>query len=469
MKKIFIFLLTSFFTIQYSTFAQDNQNYTIKLNVKSLQDSTCYLAHFYLTPKSQIIKDTAQCDKNGNIVFKGAEPLPKGIYIISIGKSRSVQLVIGSEKEIEMTTDTSYTMAATQVLVSEENKAFYDYQNKMTEFTKEYQAIAEEGSGKVVNKNLDKQRNIQTKIQVYQNAFFEKNKNLVTAKILKAPQQPNIPESPKLANGSIDSTFALRWIQKHYFDNLDLSDEMYIKTPYLENKVDYYLDNLNYQVPDSLNKAADFIVKNAKNTKNMQKYLISHIASRYERPTFMGGDAVFVHMAEKYFIGMPSLWDSSTLAPINEKKIAVKNVLLGKKIQNAQLTDTTGTKIMPLHDVKAKYTLLFLYDPECGHCKERAPKVLAFYEKMKAKDLKVYAASTERDVVKMKKFISSQKTQAFINVYDHLTITDFKQKFNVFTTPQVILLDKDKKIIGRGLEEDQMEDLINKMEKGLIK
>ena len=71
--------------------------------------------------------------------------------------------------------------------------------------------------------------------------------------------------------------------------------------------------------------------------------------------------------------------------------------------------------------------------------------------------------------MKMKKFISSQKTQAFINVYDHLSITDFKQKFNVFTTPQVILLDKDKKIIGRGLEEEQMEDLINKMEKGLIK
>jgi thiol-disulfide isomerase/thioredoxin len=307
---------------------------------------------------------------------------------------------------------------------------------------------------------------MQNAVMAYQKDFFEKNKQTVAAKLLQAPQQPNIPESPKLANGKIDSTFALRWIQKHYFDYLDLSDEMYIKTPYFESKVDYYLDNLNYQVPDSLNKAADFVMAKARSTKTMQKYLASHIASRYERPTFMGGDAVFVHMAEKYFLGMPTLWDSSTLAPINEKKIAVKNVLLGKKALNANLTDTTGTRLVPLYDLKAKYTLLFLYDPECGHCKERAPKVLEFYKKVKQKvDLKVYSASTVNDVAKLKTFIKTTKTDGFIHVYDKLSVTNFKMNYNVFTTPQVILLDKDKKIIGRGLDEEQMEDLINKMEK----
>lgn len=467
MKKIFPLILLSLILFQIDILAQKKTGYQIKLQVKGLQDSTCYLAHFYLNPKSQIVKDTAQCDKKGQIIFTGNEELPKGIYIISIGKSRSVQLIVGNDNLIEMATDTSYSMESTKILVSDENKAFYDYQNKMAEFTKGYKEATEQAKNNLKGKELITA--YQTKVQQYQTKFFIDNKNTVTAKLLKAPQQPDIPESPKLANGAIDSTFALRWIQKHYFDNLDLSDEMYIKTPYLENKVDYYLDNLNYQIPDSLNKAADFIVKNAKSTKNMQKYLISHIASRYERPTFMGGDAVFVHMAEKYFLGMPALWDSSTLAPINEKKIAVKNVLLGNKAQNAQLTDLSGTKLVPLYDFQAKYTLLFLYDPECGHCKERAPKVLAFYEKMKAKDLKVYAASTVRDAEKIKKFVKDLKTEAFMNVYDNLTITDFKEKFNVFTTPQVILLDKDKKIIGRGLDEDQMEDLINKMERGAIK
>lgn len=465
MKKNTFLLFFAFCITVFKINAQKEEAYNIKLKVNGLKDSTCYLAHFYLNTKSQIIKDTAVCDKKGNIQFTGKEPLPHGIYIISIGKSNSVQLIIGDEKLIALEADTSYNSTQIKVVSSEENKLFYSYQNIMAEKTANYKTLSElkkAGNNAEVDEKI---KALQTELTVYQEMFFNKNANTATGKLLRAPQQPNIPTAPKLANGAIDSTFALRWIQKHYFDYLDLSDEMYIKTPYLESKIDYYLDNLNYQVPDSLNKAADFMVAKAKDTKTMQKYLISHIASRYERPSFMGGDAVFVHMAEKYFLGRPALWDSATLAPINEKKIAVKNVLIGAKIQNASLTDSTGTKIVALHDVKAKYLLTFFYDPECGHCKERTPKILAFYEKMKAKGLKVYAASTERDVAKIKKFIKEQKTENFINVFDSLTITDFKMKYNTYTTPQVLLLDKDKKIIGRGLEEEQMEDLINKMEK----
>ncbi|MES2798117.1 MAG: redoxin domain-containing protein [Bacteroidota bacterium] len=465
MKKYLLLLLIILPFTQYTIQAQSKKNYSIKLKVNGLKDSTCYLAHFYLSPKSQIIKDTTVCDANGNIEFKGDTELPKGIYIISVGTSKSIQLIIGNDSEIEMETDTTYDHSKLRVIRSEENKVFYDYQNTMAEKNKEFQNLNTIQKKQPDIKVTEMIKALQEGVMKYQKDFFEKNKNSIAAKLLKAPQQPNIPEAPKLQNGGIDSTFSLRWIQNHYFDNMDLSDEMFIKTPYLEGKIDYYLDNLTYQIPDSLSKAADFIMKKAQNTRNMQRYFSSHIASRYERPNFMGGDAVFVHMAEKYFLGMPSLWDSATLAPINEKKIAVKNVLLGQKIQNAQLVDTTGNQLITLYDLNAKYTLMFLYDPECSHCKERAPKILSFYEKMKSKGLKVFAASTVNDLDKMKTFIKTMKTAQFINVYDKFSITDFRSKYNVYTTPQVILLDKDKKIIGRGLEEDQMEDLINKMER----
>lgn len=467
-KHFFLFILISAL-FQLNLQAQSNKAYSIKINVKGLKDSTCYLAHFYLNTKSQIVKDTTVCDKFGNIIFEGDTSLPKGIYIASIGKSNSIQLIIGDENLIEIETDTSYQSSKIKIKTSEENKLFYGYQTVLSDISTKFKTLSEQKKGANDPEFETKLKALQKESSDFQSNFFEKNKNTLAAKLLKAPVQPTIPPAPKLANGAIDSTFQLRWIQKHYFDNMDLSDEMFIKTPYLESKIDYYLDNLTYQIPDSLNKAADGIMSKAKTTKTMQKYLASHIASRYERPTFMGGDAVFVHMAEKYFLGMPTLWDSATLAPINEKKIAVKNVLIGSKIQNAQLTDTTGKKVVDLYGVKAKYTLLFLYDPECGHCKERTPKILEFYNKMKSRDVKVYAASTERDLDKIKKFITTQKTQNFINVYDALTITDFKMKYNTFTTPVVILLDKDKKIIGRGLDESQMEDLINKMEKTAIK
>lgn len=461
-------MLRAFYTtvliifVQILALAQTKNAYTIKLKVNGLKDSTCYLAHYYRNAKSQIVKDTSKVDNQGNIIFTGTEKLPEGIYIIAIGKSRSVQLLV-AENLIEMESDTSYAIDKIKVLNSKENKLFYEYQNFISSRSQRMREVSTDNNNKEANKQSVAK--IQDEVLAFQKAFFEKNKTSFCAKVLKATMQPDIPEAPILANGRKDSTFALRWIQKHYFDNMDLSDEVFMKTPFLDDKLDYYLDNLNYQIPDSLNKAADFIMSRTGKTKNMQKLMASHIGSKYEQPSFMGGDAVFVHVAEKYFKNMPMNWDSSTLAAIEDKRIALKNVLIGAKAQNAILTDTTGKVLVPLYQVKAKYTLMFIYDPDCGHCKERAPKILSFYNKMKANDLKVYAASTVANPAKIKEFIKGQKTAEFINVYDQHSVTDFKHNFNVFTTPQVILLDANKKILARGLTEDQMEDLISKMEK----
>jgi peroxiredoxin len=462
-----LFVLTVFLlAVHYNTMCQEKNAYRIALNIKGLKDSTCYLAHYYRTTKSQIVKDTTKADAHGNIVFEGTETLPAGIYLIAIGKSHSIQLLV-PDQHVSLLADTTYALNAIKVLDGKENKLFYTYQNTLNATISSLKEVADLRKTNPADKALEQKfTKLQDQLTAFQEDFFAKNKDSFCAQVLQATLQPKIPEAPKLANGKPDSTFALRYMQNHYFDKMDLSNEMFIKTPFIEDRINYYLDNLNYQVPDSLYKAVDKIMAKTSTTKTMQKFLASHIGSRYERPSFMGGDAVFAHVAEKYFKNMPANWDSATLAAVEEKRIAVKNVLIGAKAYNAMLTDTTGRTVLPLHQVKAKYTLLFIYDPDCGHCKERAPHILALYNKLKTKDLKVYAASTVANVPKIKEFIKNQKTKDFINVYDGRSVTDFKKYFDVFTTPQVMLLDANKKIIGRGLNDEQLEDLIMRSEKG---
>ena len=87
----------------------------------------------------------------------------------------------------------------------------------------------------------------------------------------------------------------------------------------------------------------------------------------------------------------------------------------GKKLI---LKDTSDTKWVNLHELKAEYTILYFWDPECGHCKTITPKLAKLYkEKMKARNVEVYSVGKAigKDFEAWKKFIRENKLD-FINV-----------------------------------------------------
>ena len=51
------------------------------------------------------------------------------------------------------------------------------------------------------------------------------NKSDSVLAVFKATEDPEIPETPKLANGQLDSTFAYRYYKKHFFDQVDFGIE----------------------------------------------------------------------------------------------------------------------------------------------------------------------------------------------------------------------------------------------------
>jgi peroxiredoxin len=203
--------------------------------------------------------------------------------------------------------------------------------------------------------------------------------------------------------------------------------------------------------------------------RDVRRYVIYKIASTYENPKILGTDGAFVHIAEKYYIGEPALWDTSTVRKMKERVAVLKPLLIGKTFPDMYLTDTVGTEIL-IPKLVADYTVLFIYDPECGHCRESAPKLAKAYQSLKSKNVKVIAASIDRTPVKWKKFIKEFKLEELIHGIDiHKNpqsgkeeyYTDFKNNFDVYATPVVYVLDKDKKIIAKRLPVEQIEDFID--------
>jgi thiol-disulfide isomerase/thioredoxin len=183
----------------------------------------------------------------------------------------------------------------------------------------------------------------------------------------------------------------------------------------------------------------------------------------------VGTDGAFVHVAEKYYLGEPKLWDTMTVRKMKERLAVIKPLVIGKRIPEMVLTDPSGKRLL-LSTVPKDYTVVFIYDPECSHCKEETPKLLQQEAFFKEKNVGVFAASIVRDKAMWQKFITEFKIQTWYNGIDiHINpkngleeyYTDFKNTFDVYATPVIYILDKSKRIIGKRIPADKIQDFIN--------
>jgi thiol-disulfide isomerase/thioredoxin len=124
--------------------------------------------------------------------------------------------------------------------------------------------------------------------------------------------------------------------------------------------------------------------------------------------------------------------------------------LVGKTLVSPSVSDTLRRPIS-LSAIKADYTVVFFYAPHCGHCRDSAPKLKKYVDANKGKGIEVLAIPVEDSPEEWKKFIKEFKLQKAINGYDYASRTNYRQQYDVWTTPTVYVLDKSKKIIARKL------------------
>ncbi len=469
MKNLLLALLAGFLSLPVaqaqSTAQAPSDGFKITGHIAGLKDTTCVLAH-YFGATQYIPKDTARVDGAGNMVFEGKKSLPQGLFLVVVPKKGYMQLLITEDQQFSFDTDTASIVNAMKITGSKENELFYAYQQKLGKFSEEAQAInlqkktrSDAASSTMLNKQLS---DLQKQANDYRAQFLTDNPTTFAAKLFKATAEPEIPPAPKAANGRPDSIWVFNYYKDHFWDDFDFSDERFVRTPFLQTKIERYIKELTVQVPDSLIKEADFMVNKAIAGKNtdIKYYTIYYITSQYEQPKVMGTEGLFVHMFEKYYkTGIMTVSDSSTLKAIGERVAAIKPNLVGKTMLSPVLSDTLRRPIN-LSAIKADYTVVFFYSPTCGHCRESAPGLKKLVDKYKGKGVEVLAIAIDQSPEEWKKFIKEFKLGNAINGFDYAHKNDFRNQFDVFTTPTVNVLDKNKKILAHKLPAEQIEDFI---------
>ena len=159
--------------------------------------------------------------------------------------------------------------------------------------------------------------------------------------------------------------------------------------------------------------------------------------------------SVYAHLLNKYYINDPFLWDTTTVRLVKERYKYLKNLLIGSKIPNMKATDVNG-KERTLYEMKSTYTILYIYAADCAHCKNFTPQLVKFTQANKAKGIEVFAPIFGNNVETWKGFIKEFGSESFMNVIDKTGKVNFYQEFDAQFTPTIYILDKDKKIIGKG-------------------
>lgn len=439
--------------------------YSIKVKVTGFADTTCYLAYYY--GSKILVSDTFTVDAKGWAHFKGNEKLPGGIYLAVYPGSKYFELLIGNDnQEFTIETDTTDFVNNMKITGSPDNKLFNEYQRFLSSKSK---TLNQYKNQKNTTENEDSisiydqlMAGIEKEIKEYRQNIVKTQPNSFLASIIRAMMEPEVPDAPKDAQGNpTDPHFAYKYFKAHFWDTYDFADGRLVRTPIFNNKINYYLDNLTPKIPDSINVSADYIIEKARANKDAFRFALSNITYNYETSKIMGMDAVFVHLAQKYYLKGDAAWmDSTNLAKMTDRVNKLKHNLLGLKAPEMKIFDIDNRPFSLYNNVNAPYTLLAFWDYNCGHCKKEMPELVALHEKMKNKGLTIIGVCTRVEIDEIKKFAEEYKLP-WTNLWDPYNQSKFRDLYDIYSTPTLYLLDKDKKIIAKRIAPQQVEEIIN--------
>lgn len=442
--------------------------YEIKVTVKGLSDSTCQLAYYF--GDKQYIKDSAKADAKGNLIFKGPEDLPGGIYMVVLPGKKYFEMIVDKEQRFSLESDVADLVANMKVKGSKDNEIFYDYLRWITIRGKQVEELKKElevnKSNPEKSKEIkDKQAAIDAEVKQYKNDILAKYPATLLSAIFKASTDPDVPEPPKNADGSIDSLFRYRYFRAHYFDNINMKDDRLLRTPVFAPKIKQFVERILPQHPDSICVGAKKMIDLTDEKSEIFKYLVFYITNTYEKSNIMGMDAVFVCMAEQYYLSGKAFWvDSAQTEKIRERVNALKPCLIGKQAYNMRMYKPDFQQVS-LNEVKNKYTIIYFWDPSCGHCQKVTPKLSEFYKTNKEKfDVEVFGVYIETDTTEWFKYIK-EKELTWLNVADLTLKTNFRAYYDIYSTPVIYVLDRNKKIIAKRIDVENLVDFLTNYSK----
>ncbi len=455
--------------------------YKLNFEVKGLKDTTVYLLK-YLGDKLYYA-DTTEA-KGGKASFSKPN-YEGGVYAFYTGEGYFEFIMSDQDKVVNIATSTENFIKYMNVKQSAENQVFYQYvkfigemKPKSMEIVKKRDALDPEKDKKEIDKLNEQLTQMDKEVKQFQKDLVKKHEGKLVSKILKMSIDIEVPED-------LNDTLRGAYLREHFWDHTDLSDPRLARSPVFGNKVDFYFQKMMHQIPDTIVRHASLMIDQIEDSTDMMKFVLNYVHVNYETSNIMGMDAVYVKMSKLYYC--PPVENKAWWYPEENLKDRCENVtnwenlLIGVTAPNLILADTSEQKWINIHELPQAHKVMVFWDPDCGHCKKELPKLKKLYKELQEKgvDIEFIGIGTNLENEKWVEFIK-EKELPWINVSDfpdanknagkyvyEKRVTDyqslnFRKTYDIFSTPQIYLLDKDNVIIGKRLDANNLARILER-------
>jgi len=433
------------------------KDFEVKGQVKGILSKTVYLTSFY-GHKTTLI-DSASVNSSGEFIFNIDQKHPIGLYRIRMGQNLRAQFMGGGEQfvdlifnyeDIEFKTHFDFPFDSMNIIKSNENKLYYDYILKNDENKRKlellYRIVQEYPKTDAFYKDLIKQYN---KVQKDNNSFsknlISKNKGSFLSKIIAFDMLPiiNLQQTPEERD---------RKMKEAFFGENDFNDTILLYSDLIPSKVIRYLSlyrNEGYSQEmqeGAFINAIDIVMGKIGTNESIHNNVLDYLIEGFER---FGMESVLLHLYDHYILGNSCIDNEKTVS-LKEKTEAIKRMGKGQPAPHFIIKDIDNNDI-DLNKIEAEFTLVLFWASWCSHCTTVIPELLNLYNNTSRDKLEIIAISLDTKKADWEQYLKHQKT----NWINHASLKGWDcptaRSYFIYATPSLILLDRDKNILGKPL------------------
>jgi thiol-disulfide isomerase/thioredoxin len=428
------------------------QNNQITGTIPGLTNKEVYLLK--IVAENRKIIDTAITDLTGSFLFELSQNFPVGQYAVVSGPGQLIDLIYNHEN-IRFVTTGSTANDQVQIVESVENRIYYDYlyQKGMTLYKTDllqpllqnypaddpfYQVIAMQYT--FLKENFEERVNL----------LVTENPQTFAARIIKT-------DMPLLSDPALNFQEQKMYLKTHYFDKTDFNDTLLTRTNILSSKIVGYLslyqsDNMTKdQLENSLLIGLDTVLNKAAINQQVYEYIIDFLINGFQAIGFEKG---LEFIAEKNQLDQFCV-NTDRKKELENKIELIAKLSIGRTAPDFETIDLEGNMVR-LSDIGAEKTILIFWASWCPHCDEIMPLLKESYNPKNKRQLEIVAVSIDDYKEEVEKAISK-------NAYNWINIAELQgwdgqivEEYGVAATPTIFVLDKNKTIVGKPANIDDL-------------
>ena len=287
------------------------------------------------------------------------------------------------------------------------------------------------------------------------NATYQKVDN--SEQVVKQDQKKRIFQLPEVPVMLQTPELRAQYVAEHYWDHFDFRDTAYIHLPDItEQAAVNYMDLLRLVSPEVATNSLKGLVEKASAEPLMMNYMWKTFFRYWHEPNSpLKNEDLFILFCQ-------GVEQTPEVGLFLQERAAYYRKMAEKNRMGTVATDFVYTlangKQGRLHGIQADYTLVFFYNPDCHTCAEikREMRLSSMLSRLVAKgELKVLTIYPDEDVELWRNRLDEMDT-TWINGYDKEQVLTLDQRYDLSSIPSFYLLDKDKKVLLKDADWNQV-------------